>query len=466
MGGMVRLLLPSLYGWFFLAGTLQLGAEAEYDDAKMCEAALAQGAGFSDYLTGGAEWHQCLEVSVVLVNDGVLSGDVPEDDHGKVGQRCVAGEHFTGIDVLLESDCPKGWNCNSVQAEVKACRNGLYCHDGARATCEQCSSCPMNGPCGNCRTTFYPRVDEYSVLRLSDFCDRGAYKTEDTCNAAMGCHWARGATAADSKCLPGPITAQGTGGHLQLRAPDASSAADADRHMVFTPGQEFYVEMGRDGIGNGVVRSPIVVFAQDNVEALAMYLKLGMVSGFPRKIAWEQTGLISSSCGDASLPHVKLPGSRRNLRPHLLAKCASVKDSTTGQGYCADGTDGTGGVADWPMTDCGFSTLEGLYTKEGKFDGMRWVGPPPDNTTIEGGPADDCSQDMCGAPPVKGEAVAPVQLYLTWMGTDKGGRDMTSGGLTYEAFKQYSAYEAFTAAKDGAKSLAEKSRQCVTLKQC
>ena len=46
---------------------------------------------------------------------------------------------------------------------------------------------------------------------------------------------------------------------------------------------------------------------------------------------------------------------------------------------------------------------------------------------------------MCGAPPVKGDLVTPVQLYITWMGTDSDKRDVTSGGLTFEAFQQYSA---------------------------
>lgn len=73
---------------------------------------------------------------------------------------------------------------------------------------------------------------------------------------------------------------------------------------------------------------------------------------------------------------------------------------------------------------------------------------------------------MCGAPPVKGDLVTPVQLYITWMGTDSDKRDMTSGGLTFEAFQQYSAAEAVSVAVDGAKSLTEKTRQCVTNKQC
>ena len=431
-----------------------MGAKAETDDEDMCRAAQAEH--FTERLTTGAEWGQCLEVSVVLVNDGVLSGDVPEDNHGKYGQRCVRAEHFTGDGISVEkaSDCPRGWNCNSDDDDgVHACRNGLYCNQAG--TCDPCSSCPPDGSCGNCRTTFYPRVDDYSVLRLTDYCDRTSH--QDTCNGWMGCMWAGG---EEGKCLPGPIPSSAQGDHLSLTKPQLDARADHDKHIIFTPNQEFYVEMGRDGVGNGVVRSPIVVFAQDNVEVAAMYLKLGMVHGFPRKIAWEQTHAISSSCGDpgGTTPAVKYTAKRSNLRPHMLAKCASV------DGHCAD-NGGAGGVTLWPMTDCGFSTLEGYY-KDKKFHGMQWVGPPPKNETIDGGPPDDCTQDMCGITPAKDGEVAPVQIYPTWMGTDKNDRDMTSGGLTYESFQQYSAFEAAKDATDVAKALAEKSRKCVTSKDC
>eukprot|EP01043_Picozoa_sp_COSAG02_P008026 COSAG02_NODE_249_length_27097_cov_30.179155_15_plen_58_part_00 len=55
---------------------------------------------------------------------------------------------------------------------------------------------------------------------------------------------------------------------------------------------------------------------------------------------------------------------------------------------------------------------------------------------------------------------------FTWAGTDTEGRDMVSGGLTYESFQQYSAFEALAAVKDGAKDLALRSKQCVTNKDC
>ena len=453
-----------------VVSVLRLGA-AEYDDQASCQA--ARDANFQDRLATGAKWGECLEISVVLVNDPnhPLTQDY-QDRSGMQGSPCVAGTVFQGavpgeVSVTSPSDCPRGWNCNTdAQARVKACRNGLFCDSGSR-TCEQCASCTGDEEyCGNCRTTFYPRVDDYSVLRLEDFCDLpGRHNTQEACNAQMGCVWV--VDAGTTHCLPGPIPDQGDGQHTTLRLPravaTAAGPADLDKHMVFTPGQEFYVEMGRDGVGNGVVRSPIVVFAQaDGIEAVAMYLKLAMLNGYPRRISWEQTGKISPNCpmtdpqtGQVTnAPHVKYAASRRNERPHLWARCFSVASPS----HCKDS------VYQWPMTDCGFGTYDGHYDPDGKFAGMRWV----DNTnaTIPGGPAEDCSQDMCGTAPVKGEPVTPVQLYLTWTGTDVEARDMTSGGLTYEAFQQYSAFEAIQGVKNGAKALAEKSRQCVTLKDC
>ena len=450
-----------------VVSVLRLGA-AEYDDKDACTA--AQAGGFQDRLANGAKWGECLEVSVVLVNDPnhPLTQDY-QDTSGMQGHDCVKGTDFdtSGMQghggVNSPSDCPRGWNCNMVEPSVRACRNGLFCDaSGAKPTCEQCASCTGDG-CGNCRTTFYPRVDDYSVLRLEDNCDLGVHNTPEACNAEMGCVWVDEGT---THCLPGPIPASGDGAH-QLRPPrgvaEGSAPPDLDKHMVFTPGQEFYVEMGREGVGNGVARSPIVVFAQDDgTEAVAMYLKLAMLNGYARRISWEQTGKISSNCPltdqtgkITNAPHVRYAASRRNERPHLWATCSSVADPS----HCKDST------YQWPMTDCGFGTYDGHYDADGKFAGMRWV-EKTTNATIPGGPAEDCSQDMCGTQPVKGEPVTPVQIYLTWAGTDVEARDMTSGGLTYEAFQQYSAFEAIQGVKDGAKALAEKSRQCVTLKDC
>ena len=44
--------------------------------------------------------------------------------------------------------------------------------------------------------------------------------------------------------------------------------------------------------------------------------------------------------------------------------------------------------------------------------------------------------------------------------------DMTSSGLSYESFRQYSAFEAISAARNVAREVAEKSRRCVTQKDC
>ena len=47
-----------------------------------------------------------------------------------------------------------------------------------------------------------------------------------------------------------------------------------------------------------------------------------------------------------------------------------------------------------------------------------------------------------------------------------GSGDMTSSGLSYESFRQYSAFEAISAARNVAREVAEKSRRCVTQKDC
>ena len=458
-------------------GVALLGLAAAQIDDDECSADTD----FATRLTSGAAYGQCLEVSLVLVHDN--AHPLHEDYTDRTGLEagdCVPADHFvwdtspdSGVTssmrahppVMSRTDCPLGWNCNLVAKtnsnsdgtaaprELEACRNGLYCHHSnskpdEAGTCEQCASC-VGDECGNCRTTFYPQVDQYSVLRLQDSCDY--LLTEDPCNGVMGCFW----DDVGKKCLPGPVPSQGEGNHLNLRPPAvAHSPPDTDKHMVFVPGQEFYVEMGRQGVGNGVVRSPIVVFADgdDGTEAIAMYLKLGMLNGIPRLITWEQTGKINSDCG--GLQHVTSSGSLSNIR-NMTAVCNSIS------GHCADST------KQWHMTDCGFNTYKGYYPEDGKFAGMQWTDPPESGaSTIDGAPVDDCSQDMCGVKPEKGDPVGPVQLYLTWTGTDLDARDMTSGGLTYESFRQYSAFEAVKAAKDKAQEVAERSRACVTAKDC
>ena len=66
----------------------------------------------------------------------------------------------------------------------------------------------------------------------------------------------------------------------------------------------------------------------------------------------------------------------------------------------------------------------------------------------------------------KQEVLSPFNIYITWTGTDKDERDMSSQGLSYESFRQYSAFEAIAAARDVAREVAEKSRRCVTSKDC
>lgn len=465
-------------------GRVAAQMEEEEED---CKAAVQ-----SERLDAGAEYGQCLEISVVLVNDPNHEHDAGQQ--GSLGHDCVHGDQFhtsqqPDRSIVHQSDCPVGWNCNFVTAHnsdstvdttagthLQACRNGLYCHPNGRreddrGLCDHCANCAAgNGlnefqACGNCRTTFYPRVDQYSVLRIKDYCDPDDSTIKEAeCNGMMGCHW-----AGAGKCRPGPHAEprHKDDDHIDLDFPTASTN---DEHVTLRPDQEFFVEMGQRGHGNGVVRSPVVVFSKPQgaagaktVEAAGMYLKLAMLNGHPRRISWEQTGKISPNCGfDASSPdahlHVQVDGlSRNNPLRGITATC----DSPENPSHCRDTN------TPWPMTECGFGTYDGYYQKNDgdqvpKFAGMRWV--DHDNNTIPGSSLPvDCSQDMCGLEPTD---ITPVQIYVTWAGTDKDDRDMTSGGLTFESFQQYSTFTAIQAAKDGATTLAEKSRQCVITKNC
>ena len=470
-------------------------AAAQIEDEDTCTAQLTDN--FAARLSGGAFYGQCLAAVVVLVFDGSEYADasVFPDRSGLVGEDCVPAAHFANLGVCApfcvggdgcaanpsackaSKNCPVGWNCNTVSSDaspprsfgLQACRNGLYCHaggarrDGDAGTCEECAGCTGTS-CGNCKTSFYPRVDQYSVMRLADSCqpqmDSAKGTPTEQCDAIMGC------VMSGDDCVPGPIPgdhagAVGVSGHLALKAPAATAV---DGHTIFrTPSssarivaQEFFVEMGLEGNGNAVVRSPIAVFSKDSMaEATAMYLKLGVLNGIPRKVSWEQTGLINTAC----TLKVNWPLSRSNVRSNITAACSSVDD------HC--GVHGPIG-GKWPMTDCGFGTYEGYYPADGKFAGMSW----PAGT--EGAPADDCSQNFCGAsPPTAAEladpkfgGVNPIQLYLTWAGTDAEGRHMSSGGLTYESFRQYSAFEAISGAKHALSEVAANSRRCVTNKHC
>jgi hypothetical protein len=197
------------------------------------------------------------------------------------------------------------------------------------------------------------------------------------------------------------------------------------------------------------------LFSKDTTaEATAMYLKAGVLDGIPRKVSWEQTGLINTACP----LKVTWPLSRSNVHENITAacSCSSIDD------HC--GVPGPYG-GKFAMTDCGFGTYEGYYPADGKFAGMSWL----DGT--EGTLSDDCSQTFCAAEPpnladIAASSVNPIQLYITWVGTDADARDMSSGGLTYESFRQYSAFEGVSKAKDAFMAVASKSRKCVTNKHC
>ena len=140
------------------------------------------------------------------------------------------------------SNCPVGSNCNIVSVPdsatakgygLLACRNGLYCHQGGARTagdagvCEECAGC-TGGSCGNCKTTFYPRLDQYSVMRLADSCSpqndgprQGDGDAAAQCDAIMCC------MMAGDKCVPGPRT--GT----DLKAPTCPDAGCTDGHTIF-----------------------------------------------------------------------------------------------------------------------------------------------------------------------------------------------------------------------------------------
>ena len=68
-------------------------------------------------------------------------------------------------------------------------------------------------------------------------------------------------------------------------------------------------------------------------------------------------------------------------------------------------------------------------------------------------------------PPQSGPKLAGVSLESLMVGFVCAG-DMASSGLSYESFRQYSAFEAISAARNVAREVAEKSRRCVTQKDC
>ena len=155
----------------------------------------------------------------------------------------------------------------------------------------------------------------------------------------------------------------------------------------------------------------------------------------------------------------------------------------------------------WDMTDCGFATIRGYYDENRKFGGMRFPVENSDPSSEQYSPnaERDCSQSMCAVTVDAAEGLSPFNIYTTWTGTDVDQRtpaplppsrpaairpqarkrflvslmvgfvcagDMASSGLSYESFRQYSAFEAISAARNVAREVAEKSRRCVTQKDC
>eukprot|EP01047_Picozoa_sp_COSAG01_P019787 COSAG01_NODE_1111_length_11656_cov_50.161028_6_plen_204_part_00 len=182
-----------------------------------------------------------------------------------------------------------------------------------------------------------------------------------------------------------------------------------------------------------------------------MYVKIGMVGGYPRKLVWEQTATINPGC-DGN-PEVHVPRSGKTAVESLGAPCYVAGDDDAGCNTrhsltAPNGSSIAGTTGYWPATECGFSTLllVGSY-KEGKFNGMLWPADTDvENTDVEKFPqADDkhtdCSQHMlCGLShdDARAEGVLPSQIFVSWTSEDVDGRDMSSGGLSYQSFHAFS----------------------------
>jgi hypothetical protein len=421
----------ALAAWF-LGGALVVRSDKE------CGSPPSQ-----NTLAGPVEWDECMEVRAVLVFN-LQDGPALSNNKGTEGASCEAGSNFSPS--LTETImCPLGWNCVlDTAGSVQACRNGLFCETTANK-CEQCAGCYSNSDakiadggamppiCGNCKTRFYPAVDEYAAFRLLDSCsqysasDCGSTDGNCDCNNVMGCH-----DNGDGGCRPGPVASDDS---LEMTNPIGTTV---DSNVVFVANQEFMLEMGMESVNFGMVRSPIVIYRDEQFSISAMYAMISMKEGYPRKIAWEQTAEVYTACA----PSVKRKLSASNNRSTIRATCSEtgaadpkVCDYTT-PGKMYDGT------------DCGFSTLAG-YVKEGKLQGMFW--PPTSTSTdenIKRERANDCTQFMCASVIEPSTAVAPIQIFVTWKGTDSTDRLMSSGGLSYESFRQYSAFEAFSSAKE------------------
>eukprot|EP01047_Picozoa_sp_COSAG01_P057026 COSAG01_NODE_6543_length_3614_cov_8.708962_4_plen_501_part_00 len=470
-----------------LAAALVLGAVAQHevpgkcegmdknDEKEQCDKDPSNGCGAPEARAGPQAYAKCMEVRLVLAYNGNVSDTRYRDhpfpgDTGKEEGSCVVGdEHGAppwaggGLLPTGAKNCPLDWNCNI----HGICRNGLYC--GGDFKCHQCARCfprpnewkpATANECGNCKTAFYPSVDEYSSLQVMDNC--APWPDRAACRSHFGCDWTKADHETGGSCVPGPILMKDSspGGRLRLcLAENAGKMGDRscpslrrDTHTIFVPHQQMFLEVGAVTAGHGIVRSPIVVLSDHKVEVEALYVKIGLVGGYPRKLVWEQTATINPGC-DGN-PEVKVSRSGKTVVESLGAPCNVPPGDddagcNPGPGLKApDGRpmnhtkapDGRPLTGYWPATECGFSTLLGSY-KEGNFNGMVW----PKDTDVEKFPqADDkhtdCSQHMCGLShdDARAKGVLPAHIFVSWTGEDVDGRDMSSGGLSYQSFHAFS----------------------------
>jgi hypothetical protein len=250
----------------------------------------------------------------------------------------------------------------------------------------------------------------------------------------------------------------------------------ADKHTIFVPHQEMFLEMGALREGHGIVRSPIVLLSNGEVEVDAMYAKLGLVHGFPRKIVWEQTAQINPGCDKN--PHLSHHRTSSTLLPALGAPCSITGDDEDAGcnpiignkenpapllGPAGKPIPETQGF--WPATECGFSTLLGSYN-DGKFNGMVWP-PDTDKDKFPQAKNTDCSQDMCGIAAHDAKTnLYPLHIYISWTGTDVDDRDMSSAGLSYQSFHAFSAKGATANLMSQAKDLKKSGKECLTNHHC
>jgi len=180
-------------------------------------------------------------------------------------------------------------------------------------------------------------------------------------------------------------------------------------------GSRFYVEAGMYGTeGKYWVRSPTRVLTKGTNMVHAFYLIVGLIDGQPRLMRWESTG--------------------------QLGGC--VKGTTNVQQDFSSNADATCSPA------CPDAKKNADKTKASKSG----CGTQLDQTMT-------CNQDDCGQP-VNNKL--PLQIYVTWAGTDSDKRPLTSKGLSYKNFRKYSTAKLVEAGAEQAKEAANKVQKCVT----